>query len=61
MTLSHLAPRTPKKLNVICLVHLNNVHQNIQFTMEMERNDHLSFLSTDIYKRHDDSLGHKVY
>jgi hypothetical protein len=32
--------------------HLSSISQNIQFTMEMER---------DIYRRPDGSLGHKVY
>jgi hypothetical protein len=35
----------PNKLKVICLDHLN-----IQFTMEKDRNGHLPFLGTDIYR-----------
>jgi hypothetical protein len=31
------------------------------FTMETERDGHLHFLDTDIYGRHDSSLGNKVY
>jgi hypothetical protein len=30
---------------------LSSVHQNIQFTMETERDDHLHFLDMDIYSR----------
>jgi hypothetical protein len=40
---------------------LKIVHQNIQFTMEMERDTHIPFLDTDIYGRPDGYLGHKVY
>jgi hypothetical protein len=40
------------------LDYLNSVYQNIQLTMEMERDDHLPFLDIDIYRRPDGSLGH---
>ena len=43
------------------LEHLNGVHKNIQFTMEIEEDGHLPFLDIDIYKKADGSLGHKVY
>jgi hypothetical protein len=43
------------------LDHLNGIHQNIQFTMETERDGHLPFLDIDIYRRTDGSLGHRVY
>ena len=43
------------------LEHLNGLHKNIQFTMEIEENGRLPFLDIDIYKRKDGSLGHKVY
>jgi hypothetical protein len=43
------------------LDHLNSVHENIQFTMETERDGHLPFLDIDIYRKPDDSLGHKYY
>jgi hypothetical protein len=43
------------------LEHLNGLHKNIQFTMEVEENGHLPFLNIDIYKKGDGSLGHKVY
>jgi len=42
------------------LDHLNVIHRNIQF-MEMERDGNLPFLDIHIYRRPDDSLGHKVY
>jgi hypothetical protein len=40
---------------------MNGLHRNIQFTMEMERETHLSFLDIDMYSRPNGSLGHKVY
>jgi hypothetical protein len=43
------------------LDHLNGIHQNIQFTMETERDGHLPFLDIDIYRRLDGSLGRRVY
>jgi hypothetical protein len=43
------------------LNHLNNIHPNIQFTMETETNGHLPFLDIDIYRSSDGSLGHSVY
>ena len=43
------------------LDHLNGLHSNIKFTMEIEEEGHLPFLDVDIYKRTDGSLGHKVY
>ena len=42
------------------LNHLNGIHNNIQFTMEIE-DGHLPFLDIDIYKKMDGSLGHRVY
>jgi hypothetical protein len=53
-------PHGPGKLSDF-LDHLNSVHENIQFTMEMERNGHLPFLDIDMYRKPDGSLGHKVY
>jgi hypothetical protein len=43
------------------LDHLNGLHRNIQFTIEMERVGHLPFLGVDICRRSDGSLGHEVY
>ena len=43
------------------LEHLNGLHNNIQFTMEIEENGRLPFLDIDLYKKGDGSLGHKVY
>jgi hypothetical protein len=43
------------------LDHLNGLHNNIKFTMEIEKEGHLPFLDIDIYRRTDGSLGHKVY
>jgi len=40
--------------------HLNAMHNNAQFTMEIE-DGHLPFLDIDIYRKTDGSLGHKVY
>jgi hypothetical protein len=53
-------PHGPSKL-VEFLDHLNGVHDNIEFTMEKERDAHLPFLDTDIYRKPDGSLGHRVY
>jgi hypothetical protein len=41
--------------------HLKSVYENIQFTMGTERDGHLPFLYTDIHRKPDGSLGHKVY
>jgi len=44
------------------LNHLNGIHNNIQFTMEVEEEEgHLHFLDIDIYRKMDGSLGHKIY
>jgi hypothetical protein len=43
------------------LEHLNGLHKNIQFTMEIEEEGHLPFLDIHIYRKTDNSLGHKVY
>ena len=43
------------------LEHLNGLHKNIQFTIEIEEDGHLPFLDIDIYRKRDSSLGHKVY
>jgi hypothetical protein len=43
------------------LIHLNGLHNKIQFKMEKEEAGHLPFLDTDIYRKTDGSLGHKVY
>jgi len=37
------------------------INDNIQFTMEIEAEGHLSFLDVNIYKKMDGSLGHQVY
>jgi hypothetical protein len=42
------------------LNHLNGIHNNINFTMEIE-DGHLPFLDIDIYRKTDGSLGHRVY
>jgi len=41
--------------------HLNSLHRNIQFTMDIEKDGHLPFLDIDIYRKMDGTLGHKVY
>jgi hypothetical protein len=43
------------------LNHLNELHNNMQFTMEKEQEGHLPFLDIGIYIKTDGSLGHKVY
>jgi hypothetical protein len=43
------------------LDHLNGLHRNILFSMQMEKDSHLVFLHIDIYRILDGSLGHKVY
>jgi hypothetical protein len=53
-------PHEPDRLRDF-IDHLNSVHQNIQFTMETERDSHLRFCDIDIYRRPDGSLGHKEY
>ena len=42
------------------LNHLNSIHNNIQFTMEIEEG-HLPFLDINIYRKMDGSIRHKVY
>jgi hypothetical protein len=41
--------------------HLNSFHENIHFTMEIERDSHLPFFDIDICHKADGLLGHKVY
>jgi hypothetical protein len=43
------------------LHHINGLHKKIQFTMEIEKDGHLSFLDIDIHRKTDGSPGHKVY
>ncbi|KAK5649280.1 hypothetical protein RI129_000309 [Pyrocoelia pectoralis] len=43
------------------LEHLNNVHPNIKFTIEIEQNDQLPFLDVLVKKKRDGRLGHTVY
>jgi len=43
------------------LDHMNGLHRNIQFTLEMEKDHFPSFLDIDICRRPDGSLAHKVY
>jgi len=43
------------------LNHLSGLYNKIQFTVEIEEEDHLPFLDIDIYRKMDGSLGHKVY
>jgi hypothetical protein len=43
------------------LNHLNGLHKNIQFTMEIKRDSHLSFLDINIHRRLEVFPGHKVY
>jgi hypothetical protein len=43
------------------LINLINIHNNIQFTKETERDGNIPFPHTDVYRRSDSSLGHTVY
>jgi len=43
------------------LNHLSGLYNKIQFTMEIEEEDHLPFLDIDICRKMDGFLGHKVY
>jgi hypothetical protein len=43
------------------VIHLNQIHPNIQFTLETGSDDHIPFLDIDIYRRPDGCLGHTVY
>jgi hypothetical protein len=43
------------------LLHLNNIHEKIKFTMELESDQKLPFLDVLVYRKHDGSLGHTVY
>jgi hypothetical protein len=42
------------------LDHLNSIHHNIKFTMEVEKNWSLPFLDVLVSRRPDGSLGHTV-
>jgi len=43
------------------LNHLSEIHNKIQFTIDIEEAGHLPFLDIDIYRKMDCYLGHKVY
>ena len=43
------------------LDHLNSIHPNIKFTMEIENNSSLPFLDVLVNKKKNGSLGHQVY
>ena len=43
------------------LNHLNSVHQKIQFTMEMEKDNSLPFLDVKLLKNPNGTIGHTVY
>jgi hypothetical protein len=53
-------PHSQEKLEDF-LIHLNGLHNKIQFTMEKEEAGHLPFLDIDIYRKTDGSLEQKVY
>jgi hypothetical protein len=40
---------------------LKGLHSNVQFILEMERDNQFPFLDIDIYSRQDGSLSHKIY
>jgi hypothetical protein len=52
-------PHGPERLRLSDYV--TSEQQNIQFTMETERDGHIPFLDIELYRRPDGSLGHKVY
>lgn len=39
----------------------NSIHENIKFTIEMEKDVQLPFLDIMIIKKEDDTLGRRVY
>jgi hypothetical protein len=43
------------------LLFLNSIHQNIIFTMDIEKNSSLPFLDVLVNRQYDGSLGHTVY
>jgi hypothetical protein len=43
------------------LDHLNSIHHNIKFTIEVEKNRYLPFLDVLVSRRPDSSLGQNVY
>lgn len=53
-------PHGKDKLQVF-LKHLNSLHNNIRFTMEIEEDAKLPFLDVLVERRSDGSLGHSVY
>jgi len=50
-------PHGTEKLQRL-LDHLNGLHGNIQFTVQMEIDDHLPFLDIDLFRIPDSSLDH---
>jgi hypothetical protein len=53
-------PHGPDNLNII-LYHLNSVHENIDFTIQTERDGHIPFLDIEICHKQDGLLGHRVF
>jgi hypothetical protein len=51
-------PHGPGKLSEF-LDYMNNVHENIQLTMETDRDCHIPIIDIDIYRKADGSLGRK--
>jgi hypothetical protein len=43
------------------LEFLNSIHKKIQFTMEMEEEEHPPFLDISVYRRPGSTLGHRIY
>jgi hypothetical protein len=43
------------------LDHLNSLHKDIQFTMDVEKNGRFPFLDVDIIRKPNNTLGHTVY
>ena len=53
-------PHGLNKLNEF-LNYINNIHSNIKFTVEIEKDNELPFLDVLVYKKNDGTLGHKIY
>lgn len=53
-------PHGQSNLNTF-LTHMNNQHENIKFTIEIETNNQLAFLDLMLYKKSNEELGHHLF